>query len=108
MTWLAESLLAVLAESPVARAVADLAAQLDRDRHAVDKALCVLHRRGLVERLAFRSVAEFRNDYPAFFWRVLAPFIRDGIRLLEYTDDGRMWLAQMHAHVLAEEHRGGH
>lgn len=67
-----------------------------------------LREAGLVERLAFRSVAEFRNDYPAFFWRVLAPFIRDGIRLLEYTDDGRMWLAQMHAHVLAEEHRGGH
>lgn len=62
---------------------------------------------GLAERLDFRSVAEFRKDYPAFFWRVLTPFIRDGIRLLEYTADGRMWLAQMHAHVLAEEHRGG-
>lgn len=52
MTWLAESLLTVLAASPAERAVADLAAQLGRDRHAVDKALVVLHRRELVERVA--------------------------------------------------------
>lgn len=52
MTWLAESLLAVLAASPAERAVADLAVQLGRDRHAVDQALVVLHRRELVERAA--------------------------------------------------------
>ena len=52
MTWLAESLLTVLAAAPVERAVADLAAQLGRDRHAIDQALVVLHRRELVERVA--------------------------------------------------------
>lgn len=52
MTWLAETLLAALAAAPVEYTVADLAAQTGRDRRAVDKALCVLHRRGLIERTA--------------------------------------------------------
>lgn len=50
MTWLAEALLTVVAAAPAAVTVADLAAQTGRERHAIDKACGVLHRRGLVDR----------------------------------------------------------
>ena len=52
MTWLAETLLAALAETGADQPVADLAAALGRDRIAVDKSLVVLHRRGLIDRPA--------------------------------------------------------
>lgn len=50
MTWLAESLLAALADAPAARTVAELATHMGRDPKATGMALRVLHRRGLVER----------------------------------------------------------
>lgn len=50
MTWLAESLLAALADAPAARTVAELATHMGRDPKATGMALLVLHRRGLVER----------------------------------------------------------
>ena len=61
---------------------------------------CNLH-----EALGFHSASELRDKYPRFFWKVLHPMIPEGMDLLTYTGSGRLWLANMHAHVLLEEHR---
>ena len=55
MTWLAQRLLIALAEAQANQSVAQLAARVERDRHAVVKALLVLHRRGLIARVALGS-----------------------------------------------------
>ena len=57
------------------------------------------------ELLRFDSVSTLRDSYPQFFWEMLNPLIPDGVDLLSYTGSGRLWLANMHAHVLLEEHR---
>lgn len=61
---------------------------------------------GLATEFGFKDSAEFRAGYPGFFWRTLFPLIRHGAELLTYSGDGRVWLATMHAQLLAEEHRG--
>lgn len=50
MSWLAESILRALAESPGERTVAELAARLQRDHKAIGAACVTLHRRGLAQR----------------------------------------------------------
>ena len=59
----------------------------------------------LQETLGFNSPSELRDKYPQFFWNMLHPMIPEGMELLTYTGSGRLWLANMHAHVLLEEHR---
>ncbi len=51
------------------------------------------------------AVASLRVRYPQMFWRTLHPLIPAGTELLGYTGEGRVWLSNMHAHLLAEEHR---
>ena len=59
---------------------------------------------GMTAQLGYKTVLEFRNNYGKLFWEMLHPRIADGMALLEMTDEGRAWLANMHAHVLALEH----
>ena len=61
---------------------------------------------GMTERLGYQTVAEFRAHYPELFWQTLHPLIVDAVALLDHTGQGREWVANMHAHLLAEEHRG--
>ena len=62
---------------------------------------------GLHTKLGFHTVSALRDNYPHFFWSMLHPLIPEGMELLTYTGSGRLWLANMHAHVLLEEHREG-
>lgn len=60
---------------------------------------------GLEDVLGYKDVTDLRDTYPSFFWTTLHPLIPDGIDCLTYTGTGRLWLANMHSHVLLEEHR---
>ncbi len=64
-----------------------------------------LEESGMTERLGYSTVAEFRVHYPDLFWKTLHPLILEAVELLNHTGHGREWLANMHAHLLAEEHR---
>ena len=44
--------------------------------------------------------------YPGFFWQVVTPYIGDGLRYLRVTQEGKKWIANLFAHVFAEEHHG--
>ena len=65
-----------------------------------------LEESGMTKLLGYTTVAEFQVHYPELFWETLHPLIRDAAALLKFTGHGREWLANMHAHLLAEEHRG--
>jgi hypothetical protein len=41
---------------------------------------------------------------PAFYWRKVEPYIRDGIRYPQRRMEERQWVAQLHSHVFAVEH----
>jgi hypothetical protein len=60
---------------------------------------------GINERLGYRSPADVADRYPSFFWSKVEPYVRDGIRYLERTMEGRQWVAQLHSHVFAVEHK---
>jgi len=47
---------------------------------------------------------DLREDYPSFFWTMVRPYISDGLRYLNMTQNGKKWIANLYAHVFAEEH----
>ena len=60
---------------------------------------------GIADKLGYTTAPEFIARYPKFFWRVLHPLIGEAMELLDYTGGGRVWVANMQAHLLVEEHR---
>jgi hypothetical protein len=69
---------------------------------------------GTAEKLGYRNAADLRAAYPSFFWNMVRPYIDDGLRYRPYIDDGlrylgmtqdgKQWIANLYAHVFAEEH----
>jgi hypothetical protein len=62
---------------------------------------------GVAERLGCDDPADLAERYPGFFWRHVEPFIGPALSHLERTADGRLWVAQLYAHVFVEEHARG-
>ncbi len=61
---------------------------------------------GTAEKLGYRNPADLRAAYPTFFWKAVTPFIAEGLRYLRVTQEGKQWIANLYAHVFAEEHHG--
>ncbi len=59
---------------------------------------------GINEKLGYASPADVAERYPSFFWSKVEPYIGDAIRYLEYTMEGRQWVAQLYSNVFAIEH----
>jgi hypothetical protein len=59
---------------------------------------------GVNVKLGYRSVADLRAAYRGFFWQVVRPYIGDALRYLRVTQEGKQWIANLYAHVFAEEH----
>ena len=59
---------------------------------------------GAAEKLGYSNAADLRAGYPNFFWGSVSPFIQDALRLLQVTQEGKQWIANLYAHVFAEEH----
>ena len=51
------------------------------------------------------SVAEPRNAYPTFCWRVATPYIQNALRYIRITQEGKEWIACLYAQIFAEEHK---
>ena len=62
-----------------------------------------LREAGVAGGLGFDTAAAMKRGYAQLFWTVLHPLIGDGMDLLTYTAEGRVWLANLHAHVLRAE-----
>ena len=48
--------------------------------------------------------ADVAEHYPRFFWEKVEPYIGDALRHLSRTVEGKQWIANLYAHVFAEEH----
>jgi hypothetical protein len=59
---------------------------------------------GINAKLGYQTSADLRAAYPAFFWNMVGPYIGDGLRYLRMTQNGKQWVANLYAHVFAEEH----
>jgi len=55
--------------------------------------------------LGYADAGQLRARYPDLFWQVFVPHLGLATRYLRETENGRQWLANMNAHLLAEEHR---
>jgi hypothetical protein len=63
---------------------------------------------GTNQKLGYVSPADVAEQYPAFFWSKVEPYIRDAIGHLELTMEGRQWIAQLYSNVFALEHHRQH
>lgn len=59
---------------------------------------------GANAKLGYQHPGHLRNGYAGFFWNVAMPYIRDGIRYLGVTQEGKQWIANLYAHVFSIEH----
>ena len=59
---------------------------------------------GVAERLGCGDPADLAERYPRFFWSRVEPYLGPALRHLERTAPGRLWVAQLYAHVFVEEH----
>ena len=59
---------------------------------------------GAAQKLGYQNAADLRAAYPSFFWNMVRPYIDDGLRYLGMTQNGKQWIANLYAHVFAEEH----
>ena len=55
--------------------------------------------------LGYASPADLRESYPRFFWDMVSPYIDDALQYLSITQEGKAWVANLHAHVFVEEHK---
>ena len=60
---------------------------------------------GTSNKLNYKSVADLRANYPDFFWKMVRPYIGDGLRYLQVTQEGQQWVANLYANVFSMEHR---
>jgi hypothetical protein len=60
---------------------------------------------GASNKLGYQTPDDLRAAYPAFFWKVVCPYIGDALRYLRVTQEGKQWIANLYAHVFSEEHR---
>ncbi len=56
--------------------------------------------------LGYHSPGDMRSSFAKFFWTQVSPYIQDATRYLQVTQDGKQWLATLHAHVFQVEHGG--
>jgi hypothetical protein len=61
---------------------------------------------GVSKKLGFRTPDDLRAADPGFFWKTVKPYIGDALRYLRVTQEGKLWIANLYAHVFSEEHRG--
>jgi hypothetical protein len=63
---------------------------------------------GTADRLGYTSAADLAEDYPAFFWNMAQPYLKDALRYLHLSQEGKQWIANLHSHVFAVEHNQFH
>ena len=58
---------------------------------------------GLDEKLGYKSGADVRAKFPAFFWSIIKPLIEPYTKYLMVTQEGKQWLSNLHSHIFVEQ-----
>ncbi|HSG88550.1 MAG TPA: hypothetical protein VLA56_05015 [Pseudomonadales bacterium] len=85
---------------------ADLIGQLADPRYLqkLSRLYAEFRETGEADRRGYRSPADLREAYPAFYWNLVSPYIPEALRLLRKTQSGQQVLANLFGHVFEEEH----
>jgi hypothetical protein len=59
---------------------------------------------GVNKNLGYRHAGDVRQNYAKFYWNVVYPYIDQGLRYLELTQEGKQILANLYANVFVVEH----
>jgi hypothetical protein len=56
---------------------------------------------GLNEKLGYKTPGDLRQSNAKFYWDVVSPYIQEAVRYLRVTQEGKQWVANLYANVLA-------
>ena len=59
---------------------------------------------GMNQKLGYESPGNMRSNYIKFYWEVAYPYLSDAMSYLDVTQEGKIWLANLYAHVHEVEH----
>ena len=59
---------------------------------------------GAHEKIGYKDPGDMRRNYSKFFWGSVSPFIQHALGYLWVTQEGKLWISSLHAHVFAAEH----
>ncbi len=59
---------------------------------------------GSNELTGYTCPEDMRSGYAEFYWGVVYRYIQEAQRYLQVTQEGRLWLANLHAHIFDSEH----
>ena len=54
--------------------------------------------------IGYKNPDDMRVNYAKFYWTVVNPFIKEGLRYLKVTQEGKQWISNLYAHVFSVEH----
>jgi len=56
--------------------------------------------------LGYKTPGDLRKGYPKFYWHGVYPYIKDGLKYLELTQEGQQIVANLYSNVFRVEHAG--
>ncbi len=59
---------------------------------------------GANKQIGYSNPGDMRQSYAKFYWNVVNPYIQDGLRYLQITQEGKQWISNLHSHVFSVEH----
>lgn len=59
---------------------------------------------GANAKLGYKNPGDMRQGYDEFYFGVVSRHIEEALRYLRVTVDGKLWIANLHAHVFDSEH----
>ncbi len=54
--------------------------------------------------MGYKSPGDMRKNYAKFYWKVVRPYIQEGLKYLRKTHEGKQWISNLHSHVFTVEH----
>lgn len=59
---------------------------------------------GVNKALGYRHPGDLRKNYPKFYWNGVYPYVKEGLRYLELTQQGKQVIANLYSNVFVVEH----
>ncbi|NET52843.1 MAG: metal-dependent phosphohydrolase, partial [Merismopedia sp. SIO2A8] len=59
---------------------------------------------GVSKHLGYKHPGDLRDNYPKFYWNGVYPYVKDGLKYLELTQQGQQIIANLYSNVFVVEH----
>ncbi|MDM8530593.1 hypothetical protein QUF63_05430 [Anaerolineales bacterium HSG25] len=59
---------------------------------------------GYNEGMGYKTPGDMRTNFAKFYWSVVRPYVKDALKYLRITQEGKQWVANLHSHVFDIEH----